>query len=81
MPSARSLPLEPGPAGLDDVFQADASPGLPLDVIARARALRARLDALMNAPLPPAKALPELTTRTLERLEAFALRDAVKDPR
>jgi hypothetical protein len=50
-------------------------------VIARAQALRARLDAIMNAPLSPDAALPELTPRMLERLEAFALRDAVKDPR
>jgi len=58
-----------------------APPGLPPDVIARAQALRARLDAIMNAPLSPDAALPELTPRMLERLEAFALRDAVKDPR
>ena len=58
-----------------------APPGLPPDVIARAQALRARLAAIMNAPLSPDAALPELTPRMLERLEAFALRDAVKDPR
>ena len=58
-----------------------APPGLPPDVIARAQAMRARLDAIMSAPLPPDAVLPELTPRMLERLEAFALRDAVKDPR
>ena len=81
MPAATSLPPEPGPAGPDHAFQAHASPEVPLGVIARAQALRARLDAIMNAPLPPDEALPELTPRMLERLEAFALRDAVKDLR
>lgn len=58
-----------------------APPGLPPDVIARAQALRARLDAIMNAPLRPDEALPELTTRTLERLEAFALREEARSLR
>ena len=58
-----------------------APPGLPPDVIARAQALRARLDAIMNAPLSPDEALPELTTRTLERLEAFALREEARSLR
>jgi len=53
-------------------------PGLPPDVIARAQALRARLAAIMNAPLPPDPALPELTPRALERLEAFALREELR---
>lgn len=57
-------------------------PGLPPEVIARAQALRARLDAIMNAPPRPEEALlPELTPRTLERIEAFALRDEVRGMR
>ncbi len=58
-----------------------APPGLPPDVIARAQALRARLAAIMNAPLSPDAALPELTPRMLERLEAFALREEARSLR
>ena len=47
-------------------------------MITRALALRARLDDIMNAALPPGEALPALTPRTLERIEAFALRDEVR---
>lgn len=78
MPSARPLPPETGPTGSDDVFQADASAGLPPNVIVPARALRARLDAIMSAPLPPDEALPALTPRTLERIEALALREELR---
>ena len=51
---------------------------LPPEVLARAQALRQRLEAIRNAPTPPDEELPELTQRQVERLEAFALRDEIK---
>lgn len=48
---------------------------LPPEVLARAQALRKRLDAIRNAPLPPDEELPALTQKHLERIEAFELRE------
>ncbi len=44
------------------------------EVVAEARAIRVRLDAVRDAPLPPDHELPVLTARQEQRLEAFALR-------
>lgn len=71
----------PGPTGPDDTLQTGALPGLPPDVVARAQALRGRLDAIMNAQLSPEEELPQLTPRMLERVEAFALRNELRGPR
>lgn len=57
----------------------NASPrSLPADLVERAKASLARLEALKNAPLPVAEALPELTEKQLDRIEAAALRDEIK---
>jgi hypothetical protein len=40
--------------------------------------MRARFDAILQAPLPPDDELPELTPKQLERIAAFELRDEVK---
>ena len=48
---------------------------LPREVLARAQAMRDRLDAIRNAPLPPDDELPELTEKQRERIAAFALRE------
>lgn len=59
----------------DEDVDAAANPfGLPQEVVARARAIRVRLDAVRDAPLPPDHELPVLTARQEQRLEAFALR-------
>jgi hypothetical protein len=44
-------------------------------VIAAARAMRERLDAIRTAPLPPDDELPELSDSQRQRLDAFALRE------
>lgn len=51
---------------------------LPPEIIEAARAMRARFDAILQAPLPPDDELPELTAKQLERIAAFELRDEVK---
>ena len=51
---------------------------LPAEIIEAARAMRARFDAILQAPLPPDDELPELTAKQLERIAAFELRDEVK---
>jgi predicted DNA-binding antitoxin AbrB/MazE fold protein len=51
---------------------------LPPEVIERAKAMLARMEAIRNAPLPPDDELPELTEKQLERIEAFELRDEIK---
>ena len=48
---------------------------LPPEVLALAQAMRDKLDAIRDAPLPPDDELPELTEKQLERIEAFALRE------
>lgn len=45
------------------------------EVLARAQAMRDKLDAIRNAPLPPDDELPELTAKQRERIEAFTLRE------
>jgi len=45
------------------------------EVIAAARAMRERLDAIRTAPLPPDDELPELSDAQRQRLDAFALRE------
>jgi len=58
----------------EDVDTASNPFGLPHEVVARARAMRARLDAVRDAPLPPDHELPEPNAKHQRRLEAFALR-------
>ncbi len=48
---------------------------LPPEVLAQAQAMRNRLDAIRQAPLPPDDELPELTEKQRERIAAFALRE------
>lgn len=48
---------------------------LPPEVFERAEKMRSRLDAVRNAPLPPDDQLPPVSAKTLERIEAFALRE------
>lgn len=51
---------------------------LPAEFVERARATLARMEAIKNAPMPADEALPELTDKQLEHIEAFALRDEIK---
>lgn len=51
---------------------------LPAEVVERAQATLAHMEAIKNAPIPADEALPELTEKQLERLEVFALRDEIK---
>ncbi len=48
---------------------------LPPAVLARAQAMRDKLDAIRNAPLPPDDELPELTEKQQGRISAFELRE------
>ena len=45
------------------------------NVLLRARAMRERLDAVRDAPLPPDDALPDLTPKQIDRIKAFELRE------
>ncbi len=51
---------------------------IPEAVKAASRKIKDRLDQIRNAPLAEGDALPELTQKQQERLEAFALRDEIK---
>ena len=51
---------------------------LPADVVERAKAMLARMEAIKNAPVPADEELPELTEKQLERIAASALRDEIK---
>ncbi len=57
----------------NEIDTADNPYNLPPEVIAAAEAMRAKLDAIRNAPRPPDHMLPELTPKQLERIEAFEL--------
>ena len=48
---------------------------VPADVLERAQAMREHLDAVRDAPLPPDDALPELTPKQIDRIQAFELRE------
>ena len=60
---------------------------LPAEMLAQAQAMLDKLDAVRNAPLPPDQAsdafshdaLPELTAKQLERIEAFELRAQMRE--
>ena len=45
------------------------------DVLLRARAMREHLDAVRDAPLLPDDALPDLTPKQIDRIQAFELRE------
>ncbi|MCF7979354.1 MAG: hypothetical protein K9L82_15350 [Chromatiaceae bacterium] len=55
--------------------QAPSLPTLPPEIVAQARAMRERLDAIRTAPLPPSDQLPALNAKQQQRLDAFALRE------
>jgi len=48
---------------------------LPPEVPALAARMRTRLDEIRDAPLPADEQLPPVNAETLERIEAFALRE------
>jgi hypothetical protein len=63
----------------DSEIELDENPyNLPPEIIEAAKAMRARFDAILQAPPPPDEELPELTPKQLERIAAFELRDEIK---
>ena len=67
---------------VDEVQASDLSHlNLPADVVERAKATLARMEAIKNAPVPEDEELPELTEKQLERLAGSALRDEIKGMR
>lgn len=71
----RLIVTVPDDALITDPQTAPDLPNMPDDVIAAADALRQRLDAIRNAPLPPDDELPVESAKVQERTEAFALRE------
>ncbi len=60
----------------DEEVESEPAPlELAQDVLDRAQQMRARLDAVLNAPLPADEELPALTGKQQERIRAFALRE------
>lgn len=59
----------------DDEVETQPPYNLPSEVYERAKAMREKFDAILDAPLPPDDELPELTEKQLERMAAFELRD------
>ncbi|MDO8811302.1 MAG: hypothetical protein Q7J38_04650 [Gallionella sp.] len=47
---------------------------LPREVLDQAQAMLAKMEAIRNAPMPPDDGLNAITSKQLERIEAFALR-------
>lgn len=59
----------------DHEVELPAHAGVSEGVVQRARAMREKLDAIRNAPLPTDDQLPEPTLERLERITAFELRE------
>ena len=59
----------------DEIVNQPNPYNLPPEVLERAAQMRSHLDAIRNAPLPPDDQLPPIAAKTLERIEAFALRE------
>ncbi len=59
----------------DEIVNQPNPYNLPPEVLERAAQMRTHLDAIRNAPLPPDDQLPPISAKTLERIEAFALRE------
>lgn len=60
----------------DDEIATPPNPyNLPTEVLERAAQMRSHLDAIRNAPLPSDDQLPPISAKTLERIDAFALRE------
>lgn len=59
----------------EEIVKDDEFYNLPPEVFERAEKMRNRLDAVLDAPLPPDDQLPPVSAKTLERIEAFALRE------
>jgi len=59
----------------DEIVNASNPYNLPQEVIDLAAQMTERMDKIRNAPLPPDDQLPPVTAKTLERIEAFALRE------
>jgi hypothetical protein len=54
---------------------------LPAEVKAQAEAMEKELDSIRNAPYTTSEEEPALTSKQQERIEAFALRNEVRDAR
>jgi hypothetical protein len=65
----------------DEIAPSDNPYNLSPEVIGRANSMLARMAAIRNAPLSPDEDLPEFTQKQLERIEAFGLRDEIKEMR
>ena len=59
----------------DEIVESNDTYGLPPEVLALAVQMRSRLDSVRNAPLRPDDELPLVSSRTLERIDAFAQRE------
>jgi hypothetical protein len=59
----------------EEIVSDTESYNLPPEVFERAEKMRSRLDAVRHAPRPSDDQLPPVSAKTLERIEAFALRE------
>ena len=59
----------------DEIVNTSNPYNLPQEVIDLAAQMTERMDKIRNAPLPPDDDLPAISAKTLERIEAFALRE------
>jgi hypothetical protein len=55
--------------------------GIPSEVVKGAGEMLARMEAIRKAPMPPDEALPEMTDKQRERIEAMELRDEIREMR
>ena len=58
----------------EEVIAPDAPSTLAPEVLALAAQMRARLDAVRDAPLPPDDELPPVTAKARERISGFSTR-------
>ena len=65
----------------DEEIESPVPFNAPAAVVERAQTMLAHMGAIKNAPLAPDEGPPELSEKQRERIDAFALRDEIKDLR
>lgn len=63
----------------DEIVGSPDPDNLPPEVFAQAQAMLDKFEAVRDAPLPPDDELPEVKAKHLERMDAYALREQMRN--
>lgn len=63
----------------DEAVESNSIPArIPSEVVKGAREMLARMEAIRKSPMPSDEALPEMTDKQRERIQAMELRDEIR---